>query len=203
MAYYVWLNDDFCEPVNGRMWPNQLDVWTDQVEPRIHKAGWQVVMGSGVVDGIPWRHLPATLYRVEVEEPVDEDGDHTAWSRAMLVERYGRLRPEMARQAAIAIMTQIVNYYQHPSFYRGPNDLSRLDECARVIAMGRDFLSNNGGSPLKRAIQSGYAPLIHMARSLEATSDDMAWVHAMFISPDIKDKALKLDMARALSEVLE
>ena len=203
MAYYVWLDDDFCEPVNGRMWPNQLDVWTDQIEPIVHKQGWQVVPGSGVVDNIPWRHLPATLYRVEVEEPVSEDADQTAWSRAMLVERYGRLHPGMARKAALSIMTQIVAYHQHPSFYRGSDTMAQLDECARIVTMGRKFVEGEGPSPIKAALNTGYRPLIYMARALEATSDDLAWVFAASIATHLTDKALKLDMARALSEVLE
>ena len=203
MALYVWLDDDFCDPVNKQQWPNQIDVWTEYVEPKVHRQGWQVVNGHNVVDAFPWRHLPATLYRVEVEEPYDEDDTGIAFARAMLVERYGRLDPSKSKETAIALMTQVVNYYQHPSFYRGPGTMAQIDEMAKVIAQAREYVAGNGPSPLDRAVASGYPPLVHMARSIMASSEDMAWVYAARIGMDIMDKPLRLDMARGLIEVLE
>jgi hypothetical protein len=143
------------------------------------------------------------LYRVEVEEPFDEDGEHSAWSRAMLVERYGKLNTNKGREAALALMTQVIAYHQHPSFYRDAKSLDRLDEYARIVAMGRKFLEQDGPPPTDRALATGYRPLIFMSRALTASSDEMAWVFAASIGTHIMDKSLRLDMARALSEVLE
>ena len=207
MAYYVWLNDEHQEIINGRQWPMEIGEWTETVTPIIHKRGWQVIPGSYVCEGIPWRFLPATLYRVEVEGEESVDGVHSAWERARLVENYGTLYEDQAVELSVAWAFAILQHYQHPTYYRGPDEVAKLDKIAHVVDMANKFRDKEiDEAPLNLAIGTGHLPMIYMAKALNASikSPDplLKWVYALYIPSEVRVTSLKLELARVLSERL-
>jgi len=208
MAYYVWLNDEHEEPVNRRQWPMELEEWTENIPPTIHKRGWQVIPGSHVCENIPWRFLPATLYRVDVDGQESSEGVHSAWERAKLVEKYGTLHENQAVELAVAWFSAILSRHQHPTYYRNADTVGRLEGMERTLELAKRYLlKETDEAPLDKAIRNGYLPLIYMAKAIRAaeTSPDplMPWVYALYIPSEIRDASLKLELARVLSERLK
>lgn len=208
MAYYVWLNDQHEEIINQRQWPMEIGEWTETVPPIIHKRGWQVIPGSYVCEGIPWRFLPATLYRVEVEGEESVDGIHTAWERARLVECYGTLYEDQAVELAVAWSKAIVAHYQHPTYYRSADQVSRLSDMERLVEKAQKVADGEINESLfETSTRVGHLPLIYMAKAINAaaTSKDplLKWVYTLYIPSEMRSSTVKLDLARVLSERLK
>jgi len=207
MAYYVWLNDEHEEIINKRQWPMEIGEWTETViSPIVHKKGWQVVPGSHVCENIPWRFLPASLYRVEVEGEESRDGAQSSWERARLVECYGTLFEDQAVELSLAWSSAILAHYQHPTYYRGPDDVAKLDSLVRVVDEAHKWHTKETDKiPTDRAIRTGNLPMIYMTKTLKAASSPdplLKWVYALYIPSEVRSNPLKLELARVLSERL-
>lgn len=185
----------------------EIGEWTETVSPIVHKRGWQVIPGSYVCEGIPWRFLPASLYRVEVEGEESVDGIHSAWERARLVECYGTLYEDQAVELAVAWSKAILAYYQHPTYYRSSDQVKKLDEMARLVEKAQKIADGEiDESVFEHSTRVGHLPMIYMAKAINAVKSPdplLKWVYALYIPSEMRSTTIKLDLARVLSERLK
>lgn len=198
MAWYKWLNREMVDPVWGTPWPalNETGV--------AEGNGFNVYPGSKVCDSIPWRHLPASLYRVEVDGEYRHINGQVFFSEVKPIVEYGELLPTDARVLAarwydLMIRERFegrISLQPELTFNYGVMQGHRDRMFQRVFESGDE-------SVLPEAMKSMDSWTIWAARAIESEDPTTAWCYALYLVGEVKNPQLGLELAKALDDVIK
>ncbi|NBS73921.1 MAG: hypothetical protein EBS66_10635 [Betaproteobacteria bacterium] len=200
MAWYKWLNRDMVDPIWGTIWPELGEVAVNSGSEK----GYHVYPGSRVCDSIPWRNLPARLFRVDVDGEYHHIDGQAFFGEVTPTVEYGELLPSDARVLAAKWFDLMIQ-----DRYEGKISLQpELTFNYNVVKGWRDRMFERvfeGGeqSLLPEAYKSMDPWIIWASKAIESDTDEMAWCYALYLVGDVRTPKLGLALATVLDDVLK
>jgi len=195
---FKWLTEDGKCPYRGTEILTTGEWNTTLTSPREHKD-FITYSVLGICENIPYKTLPAKLWKVDSANEFDEEDDYYWYSQIRTEECYGTLPDGIAPDVARAWVEVLVQEELEPKREYSYEANRRVDYVRKGLSMLDQFIAGDKSLAEKLVLQN-YTPLRYAYRS--AISPELAWQCALEVSRCTTKPETKVALAKALKTFL-